>query len=100
MLSKAVLSGADIAAMQVGRGALSPIRLQGVDDPLLYFANVQAFRDLVANGQAIVIEWKEMRDFLMPGAAPQLRRHLELMEKLLSLKLVDHEWLEYKAHRA
>src|SRR4029077_21270686 len=93
------LSGSDIAAMQVGHGVLSPVRLEGIDDPLLYFANVQAFRDLVGSGPGIAIEWRSMREFLMPGATPELRHHLELVEKLLSLKLVDYEWAQYKPHR-
>src|SRR5204863_654390 len=66
---------------------------------LLYFANVQAFRDLVAAGRDVALEWRSMKEFLMPGAAPALRHHLELVEKLLSLKLVDHEWAQYKEHR-
>src|SRR5262249_49882103 len=89
----------EIAAMRLGKGPFSPVRLQGVDDAPLYLANVQAFRDLVSAGPRVVLEWKSMRDFLMPGATPELRHHLELVEKLLSLKLVDYEWAQYKAHR-
>src|SRR5205085_26145 len=99
LLSKALLSGEDIAAIRIGQGVLSPVRLEGVDDPLLYLANVQAFGDLVAQGPQVAIEWRSMKEFLMPGAIPQLRHHLELVEKLLSLKLMDHEWVEYKEHR-
>jgi len=45
-------------------------------------------------------EWKSVKEILMPGAAPELRHHLELVEKLLELKLLDHEWPEYKARRS
>jgi len=99
LLSQALINGVEIAAARAGSGRLSPIKLEGVDDPLLYLANVQAFRDLVKAGPDAAYEWKSLRDLLMPGAAPQLRKHLELTEKLLSLKLIDSEWLEYQDHR-
>jgi hypothetical protein len=79
-LSSALLTGPEIAAMRLGDGPLSPVRLQGVDDAPLYLANVQAFRDLVGGGTPVILEWKSMKEFLMPGAAPGLRRHLELVE--------------------
>lgn len=99
LLQKAYLSGDDLAAVRIGRGTLSPLSLEGVDDPLLYLANVQAFRDLVVQGRDAARQWKEVRNFLLPGAAPQLRRHLELTEKLLSLKMLDSEWIQYREHR-
>jgi len=76
---------------------LSPVKLEGVDDPLLYFANVQAFRDLAASGPK-VREWRSLRNLLLPGATRN-SAPLELVEKLLSLKLVDYEWSLYQTHR-
>src|SRR5437016_4543467 len=70
MLSQALLSGAEIAAMSAGSGVLSPLKLEGVDDPLLYFANVQAFGDLVKVGPQAAREWRDLRDLLRPGASP------------------------------
>ena len=99
LLSHALLSGPELGAMEVGTGPLSPIRLEGVDDAPLYLANVAAFRDLTRVGPQAAREWRDLRDLLMPGAAPQLRSHLELVEKLLSLKLIDSDWIEYKEHR-
>src|SRR5205807_6005879 len=78
---------------------LAPVKLEGIDDPLLYLADVQAFGDLVKVGPAAAREWKSLKGLLLPGAAPELRHHLELVEKLLELKLLDHEWLQYKRHR-
>ena len=99
LLSQALINGADLAAIRAGKGRLSPIDLSGVDDPWLYLANVQAFRDLLRVGPAAAREWKALRDLLMPGSSPQLRRHLELTEKLLGLTLLDSDWLQYKEHR-
>src|SRR5882672_3173856 len=99
LLSKALLTGDEMAAAHIGHGPLSPVKLEGIDDPLLYLANVQAFGDLVKVGPQAAREWKDLKEVLLPGAAPQLRRHLELTEKLISLKLLDSEWLEYKEHR-
>ncbi|HVO33443.1 MAG TPA: hypothetical protein VMU17_05955, partial [Elusimicrobiota bacterium] len=99
LLSKALLSGADLGVARVGRGRLSPMKLTGIDDPMLYLANVQAFRDLARVGPQAALEWRSLKELLLPGAEPRLRRHLELTEKLLGLQLTDDEWLEYQEHR-
>src|ERR1700687_5925483 len=100
LLSKALLTGDEMAAAHVGHGPLSPVKLEGLDDPMLYLANVQAFGDLVKVGPEAAREWKSLKEILLPGAAPELRHHLELVEKLLTLRLLDHEWPQYKAHRS
>src|SRR6185437_3463360 len=49
-------------------------------------------------GPAAAVEWKSVKELVFPGATPQLRRHLELTQKLLTLELLDSEWIEYKEH--
>ena len=47
----------------------------------------------------VIDEWRQIRDLLLPGASPELRRHLELTEKLLTLRLDDADWVQYKDQR-
>jgi hypothetical protein len=125
LLHKAYLTGAELAATeaaaeweqqqtvlfdrikswfrtnrQVGPVSISPIRLWGVDDPDLYRKNWRAAKFVDKEHYAALKELKSTRAMLSAGAADPLRKHLNLVVKMLLLRLQPKEYLEYRKNRA
>jgi hypothetical protein len=125
LLHKAYLTGAELAATeaaaeweqqqtvlldrikswfrrnrQIGPVSISPIRLWGVDDPDLYRKNWRAAKFVDRTHYRALEELKSTRAMLSAGAADPLRKHLNLLVKMLLLRLQPKEYEEYRKNRA
>jgi hypothetical protein len=125
LLHKAYLTGAELAATeaaadwpqqqsvildrirswfrpsrQVGPVSISPILLWGVDDPDLYRKNWRAAKFVDREHYPALEELKVTRQMLSGGAGTPLKKHLDLMVKMLLLRLQPKEYLEYKQNRS
>ncbi len=125
LLHKAYLTGAELAATEaaadweqqqnvlwdrikgwfkirreIGPVSLSPIRLWGVDDPDLYRKNWRAAKFVDREHYKALQELKSTRAMLSAGAADPLRKHLNLMVKMLLLRLQPKEYQDYRKNRA
>jgi len=125
LLHKAYLTGAELAATeaaaeweqqqvilidrvkswfrpsrQPGPVSLSPIRLWGVDDPDLYRKNWRAAKFVDREHYRALDELKATRAMLSAGAADPLRKHLNLLVKMLLLRLQPKEYQEYRKNRS
>jgi len=120
LLRKAYLTGAELAATeakaeweqthhvwwyrfkswfvkpdQIGPVSLSPIKLWGIDDPDLYRKNWRAAKIVDKNRFAVLNEMRNTKEFLLPGANAEMRKHLDLLTKLLMLRLQPQEYVDY-----
>jgi len=125
LLHKAYLTGAELAATeaaaqweqqqsvlwdrvkswfssnrQIGPVSLSPIQLWGVDDPELYRKNWRAAKYVDREHNRALDEVKATRSMLSAGASEPLKKHLDLVVKLLLLRLQPKEYQEYRKNRA
>jgi hypothetical protein len=125
LLHKAYLTGAELAATetaaeweqqeiilldrvkswfsrdrQMGPVSISPIRLWGVDDPDLYRKNWRAAKYVDRTHYGALDELKATRSMLSAGAADPLRKHLNLLVKMLLLRLQPKEYEEYLKDRS
>ena len=125
LLHKAYLTGAELAATeaaadweqqqtvlmdrikswfrpnrQVGPVSISPIRLWGVDDPDLYRKNWRAAKFVDREHYRALEELKATRAMLTVGAADPLKKHLNLLVKMLLLRLQPKEYQEYLKNRS
>jgi hypothetical protein len=125
LLHKAYLTGAELAATeaaaeweqqqsvlfdrikswfspsrQIGPVSISPIHLWGVDDPDLYRKNWRAAKYVDREHYLALEELKSTRAMLSAGAADPLRKHLDLMVKMLLLRLQPKEYQEYLKYRS
>jgi hypothetical protein len=89
-----------VSSPQMGSVSLSPVRLWGVDDPELYRKNWRAAKFVDKNHFLALNELKATRTMLSAGAADKLRNHLNLVVKLLLLRLQPKEYKEYAKGRA
>jgi hypothetical protein len=124
LLHRAYLTGAELAATEaaadwpqqqfvlwdrvrrwfVGNNGLppvsiSPIRLWGVDDPDLYRKNWRAAKLVDRNRNPALNELRSLKGLVAGGAGP-LKKHLDLVTKLLLLHLQPAEYKEYAKGRA
>lgn len=125
LLHKAYLTGAELAATeaaadwpqqqvvilnrirswfsstrQVGPVSISPILLWGVDDPDLYRKNWRAAKFVDKTHYEALGELKATREMLGPGAEGPLKKHLDLLVKMLLLRLQPKDYQEYLKDRA
>jgi len=125
LLHKAYLTGAELAATeaaadwpqqqnvilsrvkswfssnrQIGPVSISPILLWGVDDPDLYRKNWRAAKFVDRTHYQALEELKSTRQMLSPGAAGPLKKHLDLLVKMLLLRLQPKDYQEYLKGRA
>jgi hypothetical protein len=125
LLHKAYLTGAELAATeaaaqweqqenvlwdrikswfrpsrQVGPVSLSPILLWGVDDPDLYRKNWRAAKYVDREHSFALEEVKGTRAVVSEGASGPLKKQLDLVVKLLLLRLQPKEYQEYRKYRA
>ncbi len=125
LLHKAYLTGAELAATesaaeweqqqtilidrvkswffpshQIGPVSLSPIHLWGVDDPDLYRKNWRAAKYVDREHYEALQELKATRAMLSAGSADPLKKHLNLLVKMLLLRLQPKEYQEYRQNRA
>jgi hypothetical protein len=125
LLHKAYLTGAELAATeaaaqweqqqsvlwdrvkswfspsrQIGPVSLSPIILWGVDDPDLYRKNWRAAKYVDREHDLALQEIKTTRTMVAPGATDPLKKQLDLVVKMLLLRLQPKEYREYVKNRA
>ncbi len=125
LLHKAYLTGAELAATEaaaeweqqqmvmfdrmkswfssnrhIGPVSISPVRLWGVDDPDLYRKNWRAAKYVDKEHYQALEELKSTRAMLSAGAADPLRKHLNLLVKMLLLRLQPKEYEEYHKTRS
>lgn len=125
LLRKAYLTGAELAATeaaaeweqqnsvlisrvkswfkptrQPGPVSLSPILLWGVDDPDLYRKNWRAAKFVDKNRTKALMEIKSTRSVVGPGASEPVKKQLDLVVKLLLLRLQPKEYIEYVKGRS
>jgi len=125
LLHKAYLTGAELAATeaaadwpqqqnvilnrvkswfsssrQIGPVSISPILLWGVDDPDLYRKNWRAAKFVDRNNHRALEELKATRQMLAPGAEGPLKKHLDLLIKMLLLRLQPKDYQEYLKYRS
>lgn len=74
---------------------LSPILLWGVDDPELYRRNWRAAKIVDKQRYGALQYVKDTRQMLMGGADPVLREHMNLLVKMLLLRLQPTEYYSY-----
>jgi hypothetical protein len=74
---------------------LSPIHLWGVDDPDLYRKNWHAAKQVDKMSQQALTYVRPTKSLLMEGAAQPLKKQLDLLTKLLMLRLQPDEYKEY-----
>jgi hypothetical protein len=79
---------------------LSPIRLWGVDDPELYRKNWRAAKYVDKNRYEALQYLKSTRAMLKEGGSKVLQDHLDLVVKLLLLRLQPQEYKDYLKHRS
>ncbi len=125
LLHKAYLTGAELAATeaaaqweqqqsvlwdrvkswfsprnQPGPVSLSPILLWGVDDPALYRKNWKAAKYVDREHSRALEEIKATRAMVEEGASGPLKKQLNLVVKMLLLRLQPKEYHEYRENRA
>ena len=125
LLHKAYLTGAELAATeaaaqweqqqsvlwdrvkswfrtgrQMGPVSLSPILLWGVDDPTLYRKNWKAAKYVDREHSRALEEIKATRAMVQEGATDPLKKQLNLVVKMLLLRLQPKEYQEYRKNRA
>ena len=125
LLHKAYLTGAELAATeaaadwpqqqnviidrikswfssnrQIGPVSISPILLWGVDDPDLYRKNWRAAKYVDRTHFEALEELKATRQLVSTGADPALKKHLDLLVKMLLLRLQPKDYQEYAKNRA
>lgn len=75
--------------------SLSPVLLWGVDDPALYRKNWHAAK-VVDRQKFMALDYMHStRTMIAPNAAPELKKHLDLVVKLLMLRLQPKEYKDY-----
>jgi hypothetical protein len=126
LLRRAYLTGAELAATEsaadvyqqgsvlwdrirryFGGGAETPppvsistIKLWGVDDPDLYRKNWHAAKQVDKNSYQALNYVRPTKSFLQEGASGSLSKHLNLLTKLLMLRLQPDEYQDYLKGRA
>jgi hypothetical protein len=125
LLHKAYLTGAELAATEAaadweqqqsvlwdrvkywftggrrpGPVSLSPILLWGVDDPDLYRRNWRAAKYVDRQHYQALEEIKADREMLAAGASAPLKKQLNLLVKMLLLRLQPKEYAEYRKNRS
>lgn len=125
LLRKAYLTGAELAATeaaaewaqeksvlwnrvkswfkptpQPGPVSLSPILLWGVDDPDLYRKNWRAAKFVDSHRNTALTEIKSTRAVVATGATAPMKKQLDLVVRLLLLRLQPKEYLDYVKGRA
>jgi len=125
LLHKAYLTGAELAATEAAADwpqqevvlwykfkslfsqspglppvSLSPIHLWGVDDPDLYRKNWHAAKVVDRQRFETLSYMRQTKAFLSEGAAEPLKQHLDLLTKLLMLRLQPKEYKEYVAGKS
>jgi len=85
---------------RAGPVSLSPILLWGVDDPDLYRKNWRAAKYVDREHFQALEEIKADRTMLASGASAPLKKHLDLLVKMLLLRLQPKEYQEYRKDRA
>lgn len=125
LLHKAYLTGAELAATeaaadwpqqqnvildrvkswfsskrQIGLVSLSPILLWGVDDPELYRKNWRAAKFVDREHFKALEELKSTRAMLVAGATGPLKEHLDLLVKMLLLRLQPKDYQKYLKNRS
>jgi hypothetical protein len=124
LLHKAYLTGAELAATEaaaeweqqqsvwidrvkswfssrreMGPVSLSPIRLWGVDDPELYRKNWRAAKYVDKTHTRALEEIKATRTLISSGASDPMKKQLDLLVKMLLLRLQPKEYEEYRKNR-
>ena len=125
LLHKAYLTGAELAATeaaadwpqqqsvifsriqswfsssrQLGPVSISPILLWGVDDPDLYRKNWHAAKYVDRNNHEALEEIKALRQIVAVDAQGPLKKHLDLLVKMLLLRLQPKDYQEYLKNRS
>lgn len=125
LLHKAYLTGAELAATeaaadwpqqqvviwdrvkgwfsskrQIGPVSISPILLWGVDDPDLYRKNWRAAKFVDRTHYQALEEIKATRQMVAAGAQGPLKKHLDLLVKMLLLRLQPKDYQEYAKGRS
>jgi hypothetical protein len=125
LLHKAYLTGAELAATeaaadwpqqqnvlfdrlrswfsanrQIGPVSLSPILLWGVDDPDLYRKNWRAAKYVDRNHFQALEELKATRQLVSGGESGPLKKHLDLLVKMLLLRLQPKDYQVYLKERS
>ena len=85
---------------QIGPVSLSPILLWGVDDPELYRKNWRAAKAVDRAHYQALEEIKSTRTMIAPGASAPLKKQLDLVVRILLLRLQPKEYEEYRKNRA
>src|ERR1019366_4430105 len=85
---------------QMGPVSLSPILLWGVDDPTLYRKNWKAAKYVDREHSRALEEIKATRAMVQEGATDPLKKQLNLVVKMLLLRLHPKEYQEYRKNRA
>ena len=88
------------AKRQIGPVSISPILLWGVDDPDLYRKNWRAAKFVDRHNHQALEELKATRQMLTPGAEGPLKKHLDLLVKMLLLRLQPKDYQEYAKGRS
>ena len=83
-----------------GPVSLSPILLWGVDDPDLYRKNWRAAKYVDREHAFALEEIKNTRAVVAPGASPPLKKQLDLVVKMLLLRLQPDEYQDYLKGRS
>jgi hypothetical protein len=125
LLHKAYLTGAELAATeaaadwpqqqsviwdrvkgwfsskrQIGPVSISPILLWGVDDPDLYRKNWRAAKFVDRTHYQALEEVKATRQVVSAGGTGPLKKHLDLLVKMLNLRLQPKDYQEYAKGRS
>ncbi len=80
--------------------SLSTIHLWGVDDPELYRKNWRAAKYVDKYGRYALNYIRPTKGLLKEGAGPALQKQLDLVTKLLLLRLQPDEYIDYLKGRA
>jgi hypothetical protein len=88
------------AKRQIGPVSISPILLWGVDDPDLYRKNWRAAKYVDRTHLQALEEVKATRQMLGASGAGPLKKHLDLLVRMLLLRLQPKEYQEYVKGRA
>ena len=82
---------------------VSPFTLVGMEDPSLYQENLAAYRAVLARrgeAQDDIAGFKRLHDSLHLPAAHVLRRQLQLVQKMLDLRVTPSEYARYLKAKA
>ncbi len=75
--------------------SLSPIELWGVDDPELYRKNWRAAKTVDKLQNQALASLRSTKEFVKEGANSTLKTHLDLLTKMLMLRLQPKEYIAY-----